>query len=196
MVTILGKTMNNQKRYIISLMFCLLGIFLLSVMSVWAAPSITPFYALTTTPSPVPNTAEDWNRIGNEWLDKQQYEWALDAFERGLELDPDADYLLFNVGLSHFNLGNFDEAREYYDRALDENPDYARAYNSIGNIYYEEGDYDEALEMYEAAIDIEDDNAIYITNRGLAFYKLGETDLAIENYELAIELDESGDSLL
>jgi lipoprotein NlpI len=47
-----------------------------------------------------PNMAEAYNRLGIYYIQTQQFDYAFDAFDSSLELDPDHDYALLNRGIA------------------------------------------------------------------------------------------------
>lgn len=64
----------------------------------------------------VPESARAWGNLGNayEMLDARPE--ALEAYRRSLELNPDNDQVLYNLGTMYYYAGEYDKARSYYQR--------------------------------------------------------------------------------
>jgi tetratricopeptide (TPR) repeat protein len=61
------------------------------------------------------------------YIKMRQYDLALQDLDHALQLDPDWDWALFQKGLVHEYLGNFNEALNNYKKALLYNPHYGPA---------------------------------------------------------------------
>jgi tetratricopeptide (TPR) repeat protein len=71
--------------------------------------------------------------IGNEHYYENEYEHAIDYYEKALQIDPDNAYVLFSKGEALGKLGKYEEAIKYYDKALEINP-------KNGDASYNEGE--------------------------------------------------------
>jgi len=91
------------------------------------------------------------------------YEKAIYCFEKMIEIDPESHRALYNLGITHFNLGNLEKALESYNKALKIKPDYKYCYYNIGYLYESRGEIEKAMEFYEKALDI-DPRFIYALN--------------------------------
>ena len=136
-----------------------------------------------------PDNAESWNSWGEEYLDKGEYDLALEAFSRAIALDPDFSYALYNRGRAYYYKGEYDRAIEDYNKAISLDLNFARAWNGRGVAYYYKGEYDRAIEDYSKAIALDPDFSYALYNRGRAYYSKGDYDRAIEDYGRAIALD-------
>ena len=65
-------------------------------------------------------------------LSLSQYEPALDALTRALELKPASAYGWYDHAIALLELGRYEEAVTSYDRVLAINPKYANAYYDKG----------------------------------------------------------------
>lgn len=75
------------------------------------------------------------------------YDSARVVFLRADSLDPDNPEILFDLGITHFKLGELERAEDYFQRAVALN-DYLDAHLYLGVIYQERGDCERALERY------------------------------------------------
>ena len=92
-----------------------------------------------------------------------EHEEAISCFEKMIEIEPRNHRAFYNLGITHFNLGNMEKALESYDEALEIKPDYKFCYYNIGYLYENVGDLERALEFYDKALKI-DPGFIYALN--------------------------------
>jgi tetratricopeptide (TPR) repeat protein len=88
-----------------------------------------------------------------------QFEDAITKFKMGLALDPVNKYLLYDLGLAYYKLGNFRLAIEYNQKALDCDPDLIIAIYNHGiyhleyaKKYKESSYYFKAMDYYKDVI--------------------------------------------
>ncbi|WP_263350472.1 tetratricopeptide repeat protein [Acidicapsa acidisoli] len=82
------------------------------------------------TSSPLPTDNQDWmrwNNVGIGYLDEQQYEEAMKAFEQVIHLHPDYKDGYINKAIVYIEWEKYDEARAPLETALKLHPDDARA---------------------------------------------------------------------
>ncbi|MFW6182525.1 MAG: tetratricopeptide repeat protein [Chloroflexota bacterium] len=91
-----------------------------------------------------PRNAMVWTNLGAAYLgnpvlatDQQQRD-AVAAFERALELDPDAPSVAYNIGLIYRDRKERAEAIRWFQRALDTNPKDRHAQNILEKLLAEE----------------------------------------------------------
>lgn len=118
-----------------------------------------------------PDLAAIYNNIGSIYLQKGEFESAMQNLEKSLEIyggldmenSPKTADSYDNLGGVYLNMKDGeDTALYYFHKALDirlhvlgENcPDVANSYNNIGTMYYNQFDYDKALEYYNKALSI------------------------------------------
>ena len=98
---------------------------------------------------------EDYINRGNDLFYKKDYESALKAYDKAIELKPDNDIALSNRGTVLGKLGRYNEAIEIYDNAIELKPDFAiswferaRIYSLMGNKQNAISDLEKAIEHY------------------------------------------------
>lgn len=143
----------------------------------------------------------------------KDYEAAVAAFDKALELDPgftmaymgraDARYRGLRVRMAEN--GDAEDAaagalrqREMqvalseviadYDHALQLNPRLVYAWLNKGNIYYEAGDYTSALQCYAEALRLDPAFGSAYFNRGISYLQIGNKRLAFADLSKAGEL--------
>ncbi|MGK7877944.1 MAG: tetratricopeptide repeat protein [Xenococcaceae cyanobacterium] len=95
----------------------------------------------------------------------------------------------FQLGVKHYQRGNFKEAEKAMLQALRFDPSMAMAYYLLGNALLGQGENENAIAQYRKAIRLEPKMLYAYNNLGVAFYRQGRYSEAIAEYEDAIFLD-------
>ena len=103
---------------------------------------------------------------------QKQYEEALAAFERVIELDPTRASAYIDKGNALYKLRRYEEALEAFSRALELDPGYVLAYTSKGDVLYTLKRYEEALASYNRAIELDPTYTEAHESRGRVLYEL------------------------
>ncbi len=73
--------------------------------------------------------------LGHIAQEQENYEQALQHYQRAIEISPDLPGLWFNIGLMQRQLGQLEEAEKSHLRSIDENPTETGAYIDLAGIY-------------------------------------------------------------
>ena len=133
--------------------------------------------------------ARDWLRQGNALCRLGQFSKALDAYKRGLELEPQAPGLWNGKGNALNDLGHYSEALKAYKRGLELDPQEPALWNGKGNALNDLGHYSEALKACKRGLELEPQAAGLWLGKGNALNGLGHFSEALEAYERGLELD-------
>jgi tetratricopeptide (TPR) repeat protein len=133
-------------------------------------------------------SAEDYFVRGNAYYEAGDYEPAVGAYDRALELIPDVPEILNNRGNALDKLGRNEEALRDYTRALELRPDRPGTLYNRGIILRRLGRYEDALNDYDRALELEPDNPDTLNNRGFVLDDVGRYDDALKDYDRALEL--------
>lgn len=137
--------------------------------------------------------AESWFQRG---LDLEEtgapVEEAIEAYQKALQLNPEAAGALVNLGTIYYRQRQFAEAETYYREALDADAEYPLAQFNIGNLYDELGRLDEALEHYRLALDLNPQYADAHFNLALLCERLGDNLKAVHHWKNYLKLDRGG----
>lgn len=95
-----------------------------------------------------PSIAKEWKKLGNEALDSDDYNKAIECYQKAIEADSNYFDAYYNLGLAYSYIHEFDKSIEYYNKAITKNDTIEDTYFSLGSIYEEKEDYDKAIEMY------------------------------------------------
>ncbi len=118
-----------------------------------------------------------------------EYELAIEAFEKALQINPDKHEARYNKGNALSDLGRYELAIEAYEKALQITPDNCDAWNNKGVMLNNLGRYELAIEAYEKALQIKPDLHESCYNKACCYALQGKVELAIENLQRAINLD-------
>jgi tetratricopeptide (TPR) repeat protein len=97
---------------------------------------------------------------GRIYLDNlKQYQNAVDEFRKGLDKDSHNKYLLYDLGLAYYHLGNLDQAIHFNDLALAQDSDliiaiynHAIYHHEYGKKFNDHSYYNKAIDLYENVI--------------------------------------------
>jgi superkiller protein 3 len=84
--------------------------------------------------------ANSWNLLGSAFFKTENYQDAIKAFNKSIELQPDDEQVLINLGSVYGTIGNFEKAIQCMSKALEINPYNQRAMQYLSMIYGEIGD--------------------------------------------------------
>ncbi len=104
---------------------------------------------------------EVWNKKGNIHFQREEYENAIDAYNKAIELDRSFGWPYSNMAHTYLKLGKFAEAILLYQKSaslLKKKEEKAAAWNSLGNIYRHLNEYENALSAYQKADEIDPQN--------------------------------------
>jgi serine/threonine protein kinase len=94
---------------------------------------------------------EDWEKIGGKHFTSHDYEAALKAYLRALEIDTGKSTLWLALGDTYFAMGHYADALKTYEQALTLNPDDATSWNNRGTALDALGRHKEAAQCYDRA---------------------------------------------
>jgi tetratricopeptide (TPR) repeat protein len=137
--------------------------------------------------------SEEWFQHG---LDAEEsgapVEFAIDAYIKALELNPEAAGALVNLGTIYYRQRKFVEAEKYYCQAIVADPDYPLAQFNLGNLYDEQNRLADAFERYRRALALNPGYADAHFNIALLCERTGDTLKAVHHWKNYLKLDGSG----
>jgi tetratricopeptide (TPR) repeat protein len=107
-----------------------------------------------------PQSAYEWNELGNIYLKIGSNEKASDAFKKAIELDPYFGWAYSNLALSYNHSKKFKESISLYKKSidlLDTDKGKAISWNRLGDVYRHLNDQDNAMKAYQMASDLDGD---------------------------------------
>lgn len=155
-------------------------------------------------------------QMGNDLLENNETEKAIDAFLRATELDPDLAEAWFKLGIAYSLIEKeqaleaqtdvnapgddqktgrpnsekaFKKAIEAYKKIIAQNPDDDVAYFNIGRAYNKLNEDQEAAKALKQAVKLRPEDSDYQTELGAILIKLAQYHEAIPPLKKALELD-------
>ncbi len=95
-----------------------------------------------------------------------------------------------DLGVFHYNNGNYEAAIEQFKTVIKLTPDNYRGYNNLGGIYYMLEKWSDARDMFEQSLSIRESYNIY-SNLATLYYIEGKFDNAADTYKKALKLNEN-----
>jgi len=126
--------------------------------------------------------------IGNHYLEKKSYNFAIVNFEMALESDSTFVPALDNIALCYKHLGDLDNAIKYYKKSLNIYPEGDFALMNIGVIYTKKSEYSTSNEYYKKLIRLYPENAEGYYGYGKNLVLLNEFESALENILTAYKI--------
>ena len=102
-----------------------------------------------------PQNNQAWIQLGNEYFDADQYEKAIRAYRKSLELDPNNANVWTDIGVMYRRSGKPKEALEAFDKAIAVDPKHEPSRLNKGIVLLHDlQDYDGAIAAWEALLEV------------------------------------------
>ena len=118
--------------------------------------------------------------LAQTYLRLEKTDKAIEAYKRGIQLNPERDDLRTDLGNLYFAEDRYDEALREYKEAVRVNPSSSSNHYSLGQGYLKLEKFNEAEQEFRTVLRLEPASPY-------GDYGLGLTDSKRENYETAIE---------
>lgn len=141
---------------------------------------------LTTLTNDQPTLPEGWLDLGRAHSARKEWEKALTAYRRVLELRPDHARTMNNIGNVHFRQNHFEEASSWYVRALALQPNYLNAIFHDGWVMRHLNHLDAAESRFRACLAVEADNDRERKVQVDCMFFLGAIHARRENFEQTV----------
>jgi len=110
---------------------------------------------------------------GYDYLQKGQYEAAVQELNEALNLNGEDYISYYNRGICFYYLQNPDKSIADMRQVIARKREYINAYRLIGKIEHERGNYDNALEAMSTFLKLDPQNGEMYYNRALTYWKKG-----------------------
>lgn len=117
-----------------------------------------------------------------------RYENAIEAAKKVIELNPNSEMAVYNLGIMYQKLERYDEAVKTFQDALRLKPDYDAAYYMIGFCYSKQKKFREAIEAFKNYVALVPDSADAWLNIGISYMQLKDFDNALEPLKKCVDL--------
>ena len=106
--------------------------------------------------------ASAWNGKGNAHFNRGEFNEAISAYNKAIQLDPKFGWPYSNLALTYLAQGQYAEAILLYQKSLeflDTDKDKAVSWNGLGNAYRYSNDYANAVAAYQKAAELDSETA-------------------------------------
>lgn len=128
---------------------------------------------------------------GNHFYFKRDYQSAIQAYSRAINLNPNFAEAYNNRGNSYFQLQQYRQAQQDLQTAANFNNFDARIHNNLGSAYLLQNLYDAAINEYSQAINLNPNLFTAYYNRALAYCYAGKFQEALPDSQRAMQLNPS-----
>jgi tetratricopeptide (TPR) repeat protein len=136
-----------------------------------------------------PSDAEGYNNLGEALGELKQYQRALEAFTRAINLDQKLIKAKYNQAVSYDRLRNFRYSEFVFRSLIKTNPQYSLAYDGLAVTLSKAGRAKEAIAFHERAIALDPREPSYYYNCAISYLMQGNTAKALEQQEKLKTLD-------
>lgn len=132
--------------------------------------------------------------IGDSLSKKRDYNGAIVAFNKALEIDPENVTVLNSRGIAYGNKGDDERALADYDSCLKLRPNFASAHNNRGIIFMRKGDFEQAYNEFSDAVrlNVPQNRFINLYNRGRVQTLRKQYDSALADFAQARQINADG----
>jgi two-component system chemotaxis response regulator CheY len=136
-----------------------------------------------------PKDAAGWVNLGAAFVEKEERQKALFAFNKADALADGRFPLYEAMGGALYRAGWYEEALTFIEKGAEAHPSEVASYNLKGLIYRHMDKYGLAVVEYEKAVKLFPDDAGLHFNLGVAYYKSGQQEKSGPFFAKAKELD-------
>ncbi len=136
-----------------------------------------------------PDAALIQHALGNVYAREENYEKALDYYNKSLELYPLYHAAYNNIGTIYSKHGLLDYAITSFKNAIKINPDYVQAHFNLGTMYYQKGMLTEASDEFKRVLALSKNYVKAHNNLGIIYAENGQLSEAISEFEKIIAYD-------
>lgn len=129
-------------------------------------------------------SAKDWKDEAIAFENQDDFEGALECYNKALKLNPEDAYLWYSKGLLiAYRSGKFHDAIKCFDQAINFNPEYEKAWRDKGLALSSLERYEDAMDCYDEAVKLNPEDSDAWAGKGMVQAALWEA--AIEEHEEA-----------
>lgn len=150
---------------------------------------------------------DHYNRLGVNYLNNGQHNYAIDAFKKAVKLNPSSVEAHFNLGRafkrkgmdkqakSEFSISHrispnkYNEFVKKYREKIGYELTDKQNYGELGSAYAEKGMIDDAINAYKKSIEMEPDNARSHYSLGMLYSMKGKYNDAADEFWMAVAID-------
>ena len=136
-----------------------------------------------------PNYVASQNNAANIYVLNGEYEKAIEAYKKAIELNPNYSYSYYNLGYTLRLMKRHHEAIPVLKKAISLNPTHWQSYEQLGGIYFELGNFDSSEVYVRKAIALAPKQSMLYAQLGTLMLKKEDIVGAKTAFEKALEID-------
>ncbi|QZY56528.1 tetratricopeptide repeat protein [Crassaminicella profunda] len=142
-----------------------------------------------------PNASEAYLNMSNFLLLNGLEEEAIDVCRRGLEINPDDEYLINNLLIAYVNSEYFDIALEFLEDRIKKYPDVSMNWKLMADIFCQIGKDKASIICYQKALDMSGEDILEVQqdiyySLGICYQQVREYEKSIYYYEKFLKYEE------
>jgi len=130
-----------------------------------------------------------YGQIVKMYDEAKQNEKAIEAAQKIVEINPQSELAIYNLGIMYFKIERYEEAIAQFRRCLEISPNYTLAWFNLGFSYYNLKRYPESIEAYKKFVEISPDDPSGWLNIGIGYMMLKQFENSLQPMEKAVELN-------
>lgn len=149
-------------------------------------------------------SAEENFHAGNAYYEARQWDQAIAAYQKAIELDPNYQAAYANLGVTYYQQQQFDLAASQYEKALELNPKDGEVAYNLGVLYLQQalsqgGEpnpelLSQAVSQLQLANEMSPELAEPYFSLGVAYFALNQSAEAKQAFDTFLSLDSAQDT--
>jgi len=128
-----------------------------------------------------------WAIIGRSHFEKDEYEAAIEAYQKWIEYAPGEADPHLELASAYSNAGMKDEAAQEFEKAVDLDPTDPMSHYNVGVTKVNAGLVEEGIASLERAVELQPEYPLAHKNLGYAYARVENYEEAVEHFELFLE---------
>lgn len=129
------------------------------------------------------NKEKKYLKIGHEYFQNEEYDLALEAYNKVIEINPNNHFAYHSRGFILAKLKKYEAAIKDLEFSVPHYPNNYDGYIYLGYAYFTVGNFDAALDNFHSAINLNPKSHFGYANAGDVFLKLKDYKNALDNFE-------------
>ena len=145
---------------------------------------------LLSTLSAAQSDIDSLVREGIKFHDQQQYDQALNVYQKALEMNPQSPLVNYEMAMTYMYAGNYKKSIQHADQVISLDDKYLlQAYMAKGSCLDYLGKTNESIRLFEEGIEKFGPHHLFFYNMGYNYYKINNQEKAKENLVKAIRIN-------
>jgi tetratricopeptide (TPR) repeat protein len=138
-----------------------------------------------------PKSRNAWNDLGLAYLESEQDDQAIAAFQKQIGVNPYDAFAYNSLGRVYLRERKYDEAEKWFRKQIEIDPLDKYAHANLGDLFMEQHRYADALPELQQAATISRDSAGSQVRLGEAYLNLDQDDKAMDAFDKAVKISAS-----